>query len=427
MSRILIFTPIVKMGEYDIWSDIDYTKLYDVVDKNYNGKCTNTGNKVWMQGIISEISTPENELVFYKKEMSPEQINDEFDMVLLSTANLFCKNFLDEMKYYTKIFRKIKIPIYVISCGAQANSYDDIKQLCKEIKDTAAEFISTIYQTGGEFGVRGYFTKEVFDGIISNSAVVTGCPSLFQNGRNLSISLDKVSEKDFKPVFNGILPYRPSIFSRYANSIYIDQNEYFDELYRPHFWDNIGVDFKGIGSLIKKYGIERLLLLAQDRIQLFADITEWHEYLLSNGFNFSFGSRIHGNIMSLLCGIPVVICARDSRTREMAEFYDIPYFVTNKLCKQTIYDIYEKVDYTKFNETFPDKYDAFQSFLVQHGIVKKMNDQNIFWSTHALSEHPDFSDGKVAEIESNLTSNYAVYYMYDKLIRAYRKVKKFYL
>lgn len=61
---------------------------------------------------------------------------------------------------WQRSFLRFKIPVYVIACGVQAGSYDELESLCDSIREPATRFISTIYRTGGEFALRGYFTKE---------------------------------------------------------------------------------------------------------------------------------------------------------------------------------------------------------------------------------------------------------------------------
>lgn len=57
-------------------------------------------------------------------------------------------------------FEKIKIPVFIISCGVQADSYEDLNDLVKSTGNVSKRFISTIYKTGGQFALRGWFTAE---------------------------------------------------------------------------------------------------------------------------------------------------------------------------------------------------------------------------------------------------------------------------
>ena len=120
---------------------------------------------------------------------------------------------------------------------------------------------------------------------------------------------------------------------------------------------------------------------------MFADIPAWYYYLRNNGFQYSFGTRIHGGIMALLAGIPATVLAIDSRTREMADFFDIPYIefrFDHVYSADDIYSSYERADYGKLNASFPDKFDRYERFLIEHKIVTKINEKNEFLSGNHL-------------------------------------------
>ena len=63
----------------------------------------------------------------------------------------------------------------------KALSKEELPVLAEEIGDSARAFLKAVYRTGGELAVRGYATKEFLDKVMpGNSAVVTGCPSFYQ-------------------------------------------------------------------------------------------------------------------------------------------------------------------------------------------------------------------------------------------------------
>jgi polysaccharide pyruvyl transferase WcaK-like protein len=64
-------------------------------------------------------------------------------------------------------------------------------------------------------------------------------------------------------------------------------------------------------------------LIRSDRVRFFLDPTTWFEHLAQ--YDFSFGTRIHGNIAALLAGTPALLLAHDSRTLELAEYHEIPH------------------------------------------------------------------------------------------------------
>lgn len=127
--------------------------------------------------------------------------------------------------------------------------------------------------------------------------------------------------------------------------------------------------------------------------------------------------------MSILAGIPAVIDARDTRTREMAEFFDIPVLISGaKTQKIDLYQLYETTDYTKFNTRIGERYDEFERFLQTHGIVKRINKNNLFFkSDHSETKqaHVETSDG----LNDILRKHRFSFAAYDFLLRKSRQIR----
>ncbi len=379
MSKILIRVPMLDYGEYDVFHKTNFEELSKIIVQHYGGSCPNLGNRLWFQGIISEISTEENTIEYWDDALSVEEINEKYDMIVSPMANVFSEYCNDLMGRLADRLAGIKIPVYVIACGAQGNSYDDLPRLCDCIKDSAVRFIKAVYATGGEFALRGYFTKELFERLGFSSGVVTGCPSMFQVGRDLKIDNRKVDKEQLKPVFNGFLSGVTKAMDSYRDSVFMDQEIMYPYLYEKMVIGDKDYEFKR--AFYFGFGLDGAKLLSENRIKLIPDMNDWYCYMKNEGFNYSFGSRIHGSIMPILSGVPATVLARDSRTREMAEFFDIPCTasVKKEYNEKDIFRLYEEADYTKFNKSFSAKYDAYERFLIDHGIVSKINDQNLFF------------------------------------------------
>lgn len=357
--RILVLRQIRQNSVDDIYHHTDYLN-YEFV------RGTNVGNKLWLMGLVSSISTPDNQIDFLEDTMDTDYINANYDICIKPEANIFSKRFAHYMEKHIEIFGEVNIPIYVIACGVQASSYDELTELIDCIGDISKRFIRSIYRTGGEFCLRGYFTKEFFDRLGFSSAVVTGCPSMYQYGRGFRLDYNHVHVENFKPALNWggrITPLKKII--GYQNSEFFDQGNYYDIIYRVY--QGSAIEF------IKKYGVLIAELLQNDRLKLFVDLQDWADYLKLECFSFSCGSRIHGSIMPILMGIPAVIYPIDSRTQEMAEYFDIPMISKHDLKKKDLYEIYLDTNYKRFNDSFSKKYDIYEKFLIERGIVKKAN------------------------------------------------------
>lgn len=156
-------------------------------------------------------------------------------------------------------------------------------------------------------------------------------------------------------------------------------------LYNTEYFKNYKNKLLKINTLISYDNDDFILaeLISQNRIKLIADMWDWRNSIISEEFSISFGSRIHGNIMALLSGVPALIVPLDIRVREMAEFYEIPHISVEKIKdkdKIDLFELFEKLDYSQFNNSFKNKYDNFEKFLVKYGIIEnKMNSDNQFF------------------------------------------------
>lgn len=331
-------------------------------------------------------------------------------------------HYIELQETLTKRFRGIKIPVYVIACGIQASSYDDINEICKVLKKPASDFISSVYDTGGEFALRGYFTKEFFDRLGFDSAVVTGCPSLYQLGSDLKIIAEKVAKDAFVPLFNGTPINYKKCMDEYPKAIFFDQDVFWQEVLDISFYENkLSIDEK-IESLIRKWGFDTVKYLLEDRIKLLPDMNTWREYIRNCQFSCSFGSRIHGSIMPILSGIPAILECRDARTREMAEFFDIPFvYPERKIDSDSLYELYMNVDYSKFNECFKGHYEYYENFLKKHNIIDKINVGNKFFFDKTIINTNTNSENK-EELLYSLMNKKIYWSTYSKILEIKRKM-----
>lgn len=376
MRRVLIWKPLAPGSEYDIYRSIECSVQYEI---SLRDGTFNIGNRLWLQGIMMAIDTGENIYDFLPSEISTDEINQVYDFIILPMANIFNRQFVHHLESMADTLERIHIPVFVIACGAQANSYEGLDDLVNAIGTSAKRFIRSIYNTGGEFALRGEFTKRFFERLGFSSAVVTGCPSLYQFGREFRVP-GTVTDKEPYPVFNGQIASLEKLLSAYPKSNYMDQDGFLRELYEKR---TAGPVFRDVFSFFCNYDPYAATLLAEDRIKLIPDMNNWRRFLMESGSNYAFGSRIHGNIISLLSGIPATVIAIDTRTMEMADFFNIPYIEHQSghvYTQKEFETAYAAADYKAFNQSYQEKYDAYANFLTSHGIVSKTNQSNAFFN-----------------------------------------------
>lgn len=415
MHRVLIWKNIAPGSEYDIFRQVDLKTQYQ---KMLSDGTFNVGNRLWFQGIVSAVDTKENCYSYLTPELTEDQINESFDFIILPMANIFNVSFRRYLEEFARRFRKIRIPTYIIACGAQASGEEELENLIEQIGDVSKAFISAIYDGGGEFALRGMFTKEFFTRLGFDSAVVTGCPSLYQMGRAFQIPTEKQEWESVRPVFNGNISLLEKLLEHYSESIFVGQDSLLPILAgekkgSPSFRDACGFE--------KTYGLSAAKLLARDRIRIIPDMRSWNAFLCQSPYNYSFGSRIHGNIMALLSGIPATVVGVDTRTVEMGEFFSIPYIrhiPGHVYTLREMEEIYDQMDYSRFNREFADKFDRYEAFLIDNGIVSHVNTQNAFLDAGVSAEEPmhcsstDYYSAMAAKIGSS-----------QKLIRALNRLR----
>lgn len=268
-----------------------------------------------------------------------------------------------------KFIKSLKIPFFCLGIGAQADINYSLDFL-KEYGDNIKLYIDTILQSGGDIALRGNFTNECLKELGYNNLFVSGCPSLFIKRQNLKISNNKVEQKDFKPMFNAHLvqDLNYKLYKENNNCVFFDQDQYLELLYNPDV-KNIQPKFEN------KVFIE---LFKSGKIKGDMNYIPWQKQIIQGKFNFSYGSRMHGNIIAIQNGIPAFVKAIDSRTREISEFFGIPNSIEYNFNEKndSLYDLYKSISYEKFNELYPIKLNAFIEFLDKHKIPHRLNDNN---------------------------------------------------
>ena len=92
--------------------------------------------------------------------------------------------------------------------------------------------------------------------------------------------------------------------------------------------------------------------------------------------DFSFGTRIHGNIAALLAGTPAVVIAHDTRTLELARYFEIPHVdMSGKQDISTLNaaDLAANADYGPLKRGHEARRIVMTQFLDQHGLAHTTN------------------------------------------------------
>ena len=316
-----------------------------------------------------------------------ERINATVDHVVIPLANAFRPSYQQTLDRMSETIEALTVPVTVLGVGAQLRLDGKVERL-EGVKDSVERFVRAVLDHAPSIGVRGEFTEGYLRGLGFRDVDVIGCPSVFLKGPGLRIekrvpALDPSSRisLNLSPYVPGLVPVVERHMERYPNLRYAAQHR--DALGMLLDKDHRPAPTKTDQSRLPTHHAHPLV--RDGRTSFFVDPEPWIRYLAD--FDYSFGTRIHGNIAALLAGTPATVLAHDSRTLELVRFYDIPHRLMKQVTPETdAAELYEEADFTAFNARHQERFDRFGEFLAAHGLEH----------VHAPGQDPGHFDRRVA-------------------------------
>jgi Polysaccharide pyruvyl transferase len=357
----------------------------------------NTGNLVFSQAVYRLLSTSGTDLETSGLARShPGVINSRFDHVVIPLANAFRTTFLDTLDALSNLIEQLTIPVTVLGVGSQA-SLDGVYKGADRVKPATMRFVRAVLNRSASIGVRGEQTRDYLKslGFGDEHVKVIGCPSMFMYGPDLHVEKKVDSLASDSPIALNVSPYVPQMapISLYAAEhfprlVYMAQNIQTLELMLYGTYPK-GKKMNALAVAGAPITLDHPLIRS-DRVRFFLDPKTWFEHL--SQYEFSFGTRIHGNIAALLSGTPALLLAHDSRTLELAEYHEIPHrTITSIEDDADAISLYAESDWNRLNKAHPDRWDHFASFLNEHRLThvyEEGQDTNAFDERLAATEYP---------------------------------------
>ncbi|MGQ4268156.1 polysaccharide pyruvyl transferase family protein [Nocardiopsis changdeensis] len=333
----------------------------------------NAGNLIFSQASHKLLQTSDTEIVsngFRADASEAERINEEYDAFVVPLANAFRVSFVPHLNRLSSLIEKLTIPVVVLGVGAQSDLDYGLKRM-ERLNEPVRRFASAVLDRSASIGVRGEFTERYLKSLGFNDVEVIGCPSMFMDGDRLSVT-KKVAELDSDSAVavnasrsalgagdvGGIVS---SNFERYPNMRYFAQET--KDLALLYWGDASGVEDRHDPMPVHRTHP----LFLQNRVNVHLDPATWIDAL--RDYDFSFGTRIHGNIAALLAGTPAVVLCHDSRTLELCRYFDIPHRVIRDLPSDVdAADLHREADYTAMHAGHAERFARFTAFLEKNGL-----------------------------------------------------------
>ncbi|MDH4143201.1 MAG: polysaccharide pyruvyl transferase family protein, partial [Chloroflexota bacterium] len=330
----------------------------------------NAGNLIFSTAAYKIIGTADTRITADRFVIDPAaagRINERYDAYVIPLANAFRISFEPVLIRMTQLIRRLRIPVVILGVGAQSNVLNDPARL-ERIEPAVRDFVTAVLDRSPSIGVRGEFTHDYLRGLGFRDVEVIGCPSMFIHGERLHIEKRRPAlEPDARLAIN-VSPYVKAMgpvvmhhVERYPDLTYIPQD--LASLERLLWGDPTPVADPAEPLPIHLAHP----LFRDDKVRFFVDPWPWFDYLAT--MDFSFGTRIHGNIAALIAGTPSFVLAHDSRTLELVRYFEIPHRLMADVRPDVdAAELYEEADYGPLNRGHAARLATFLGYLERHGI-----------------------------------------------------------
>ena len=362
---------LMRMGK----DPFEVVSAEKTLKKNLLG--TNIGNALFQVASHKLLTTKDSEVIPYKFTPSLKDVewaNENFDMFVIPLANAFRISFKKSLDKHTEFIKKLNIPVLVLGVGVQAEiECNDFSHL-EVIKESVKNFCDAVLEKSKSIGVRGACTKKYLLslGYKEEQIDIIGCPSMFWHGDEIFI------HKKSKYIYNSSkISFNLSPYAKYSKNILLKVIKFFDDVvYIPQ--NNSDLEQILYRNFSQEREIDRLLykyFYSKNKVIFFNEPKTWIDFLKTR--DFSIGTRIHGTIASIIAGTPAHIFVHDSRTKELAEYFEIPFTPISEIENINLYKLYEDYDYSNIIKNHKTRFEKVEKFLKKHNINHIFEEQNI--------------------------------------------------
>lgn len=341
-----------------------------------------------------------------------DELRSKYDICILAFSTHISP--WRNVSVYDEFVRKLNIKTIILSLGIQ--DYYLTNNEVATLHPSMLSLLKFVSTKSKYIGVRGNYSASVLYKHGFKNVVPIGCPTLYHNLDVLQVDKkNKFSKpliayhKTFATEGLSFLKDFPILGQDYQDEVIFTNNlddDHKNKEKEDSFYNNLS-NKDNVLDAIKQNGIFP---------QSFSD---WFNIIGKH--DFIIGARLHASICALLQNIPAVLIARDLRMIEIAEFYNIPYNTFDDIKNNTIEQLYDKLDYSKFNETIKVRFENYLKFIKENDIP------SAFQVESTIPEFKLTNDDYRINLML-LNSNYWNFYMQyknsfsEKLVRKMKKV-----
>lgn len=285
--------------------------------------------------------------------------------------------------YFDDWLEALDLPVIACGVGAQAETERAISLSAQSRR--VWKLIGGHCQT---IGVRGSFSASALHDNGVHNVEIVGCPSIFR-ARNRDLKLRHAPNGPKRLTFS----VRREVDSNYA----IDPVEFTEtqkriiakldlvsDLYlschgepeeKAFFYRTPAAMDEATAKLVKQGWFDHatgatLKKLYENKLYFYDRPSDYDYY--APQFDAALGYRVHAVLPALAMGVPAAMFAYDTRSRELAETFDLPLFDPKEFEGMTLQEAFDPAGFEKFERHFAERYDRMKLFLEKNGATTRM-------------------------------------------------------
>lgn len=376
-ARIVCFSAAGKLMRHD--EVIAYQKN----PKDHVERYTNTGDMMVYDSSLklmsfADLRAPD---IFNCTDAEIDLINNEYDFCFLRGSNFIHEGM--DWRDFGKLLHKLKIPAIPFSVGAQAPQKRKI-----QLPPKAVDVWKAFSDHCATIGVRGTYTAEVLNDVGIKNLEIIGCPSLLRHNNPYL----RVDPKPWSLIKKVAFNLRREVSTTYSNDIarYLDiQKKMMRDL---HARFDLTVTVHGEAAekaffykepeYLPKYrdelfktgwfsGEDDPLVKVYENKLFYNDAVGQYDRMIKDK-DLAIGFRVHGNLPAMANGVPAVCVDYDTRSRELADSFDIPTLSMDEIEASPLEELYQPEAFDRFNRNYLGHYRRMRDFLDRNGMAHNM-------------------------------------------------------
>lgn len=332
----------------------------------------NVGNLIYQYSVFRTLMTEGTTITpdYYNYDPKrADEINEKYDCYVLPLADAFRNDFVPTLRKYTKLIKKLKIPVVVIGAGLRAPFEPKLNEGFPFDEDVKA-FIKAVLEKSSMIGLRGEITSQYLTGLGFSEGIdhtVIGCPSMYTFGRELKIR-DTTITKDSNVCVNSSKLSPENVLAFISRSM----KEYPNHYFIPQWMKEMKLTYLGAPAIEESndhYPVKMSdPLYMNNRVRFFLNVPTWLDFLREA--DLSFGARLHGNITATIAGTPSILIPKDARMRELTEYHSLTHIWANDITDETnLSDLIETCDFQQPVKKQGQNFDHFIDFLNKNNLA----------------------------------------------------------